>query len=795
MPAVILDGMTTVPTLPDLERRTTYAPVGSAGPFDVDFDIWGDGTDYDAWVRVFLDGLELLPGVDWTMDSPTGTFSTMARPITDARVTLTSPRTGDLAIFGQMRPRRTSQLTEGRGVSANDFNLLATRLMASNRETYDRLGRLEDQVATQIADPTIAPNAVRVDVVQTFTDEQQSRALANLRAGDAVWLGLHTFAQTISTDGDLRLGRTDQGFGYISRPDVVGKRNIAFAVDGGGQLDSILMLAQAVNLPGALNIGEPENVRAQPLLSVSTSGTNSTDAAMSSVRFVLNEHFPSFDPNGSHKEYFTILGGKNDPSAGAATSGSHDLFAAAYFGAGGTYADFFTASTFVMSPFYGWDSVPAYNTHGRFFATGGYTFIRSGLSAEEATTAEFDLTTLSDISGDRHGVRIVDINSTGNNPTAATGLSIVNAGGIGWNHAIYFGDLIADGRLPVKTGGTLIGATAGNALYGIDFSAVSFDAGGGPVRLDRNQYIRSRPYNHVGNDFSVIGVRDDNAGILFEDGVVGGIFAGAGISPAGAYSLGGALNPWSAAHSKLLYLYGSTSGSLQVKTPAVVGTRTLVLPAQDIDFSALGGSGHVLRQTTVGGAIFSGKLPASDLSNGVTGSGKVVLDTGFDLVSGTFNGAAITDHYTTASLGQLPGTMSNDAASAGKIGQIVSSQVAIGSAVTLANGTPANVTSISLPAGDWDVWAVVMFGGTSTNTTALAASINATSATIDDSNPERTNYFPAQGSPFSYSYPTLPISPSRVSIAATTTMYLVARGGFSGGTCVAWGTLIARRRR
>lgn len=176
-----MTGPAPIPILPDLERRATYSPVASAGPFDVGFDLYGDGTDYESWLRVFLDGLELLPRTQWTLSSPSGPISAeRARPIRDAQITLAAPATGQLVIVGEMRPRRTTQLTEGRGVSGRDFNLLATRLMTAAREYYDRIWRLEDQVATQITDPIIAPNAVRVDVVQDFSAEQKAVARANI---------------------------------------------------------------------------------------------------------------------------------------------------------------------------------------------------------------------------------------------------------------------------------------------------------------------------------------------------------------------------------------------------------------------------------------------------------------------------------------------------------------------------------------------------------------------------------------------------------------------------------------
>ena len=181
---MLADMTDAIPILPDLERRTTYSPVASAGPFDVGFDLYGDGDDYENWLRVFLDGLELAPRTEWSLNSPSGPISTeRTRPIRDAQVTLATPVSGQLVIVGEMRPRRTTQLTEGRGVSARDFNLLATRLMTVAREYFDRIWRLEDQVSTQITDPTIAPNAVRYDVVQDFGPAKEFTARVNIGLG------------------------------------------------------------------------------------------------------------------------------------------------------------------------------------------------------------------------------------------------------------------------------------------------------------------------------------------------------------------------------------------------------------------------------------------------------------------------------------------------------------------------------------------------------------------------------------------------------------------------------------
>src|SRR5260221_11377663 len=55
------------------------------------------------------------------------------------------------------------------------------------------------------------------------------------------------------------------------------------------------------------------------------------------------------------------------------------------------------------------------------------------------------------------------------------------------------------------------------------------------------------------------------------------------------------------------------------------------------------------------------------------------------------------------------GSTTNDSAVAGNIGEIVTATLATGSAVVLTTNTTANVTSISLTAGDWDVTGTVVF--------------------------------------------------------------------------------------
>lgn len=70
---------------------------------------------------------------------------------------------------------------------------------------------------------------------------------------------------------------------------------------------------------------------------------------------------------------------------------------------------------------------------------------------------------------------------------------------------------------------------------------------------------------------------------------------------------------------------GATSGNLILRAAAISGSSVIRFPAGSIDFSATGGASQVLRQSSAGGALTVGQLAASDLSNGTTGTGAVVL--------------------------------------------------------------------------------------------------------------------------------------------------------------------------
>jgi hypothetical protein len=142
----------------------------------------------------------------------------------------------------------------------------------------------------------------------------------------------------------------------------------------------------------------------------------------------------------------------------------------------------------------------------------------------------------------------------------------------------------------------------------------------------------------------------------------------------------------------------------------------------------------------------------------------------------------------------ISGTNTNDNAAAGYVGQYISAEVASGSAISLTSPNAADVTSISLTAGDWDVSGNVGYlaaGGTVV--TIRRAAIHTVSATIPTA-PNGGAFHFWQGSVTGLNA-VLPTGTMRLSLSATTTVYLSASSTFTTSTQTAYGFIGARRVR
>jgi len=146
------------------------------------------------------------------------------------------------------------------------------------------------------------------------------------------------------------------------------------------------------------------------------------------------------------------------------------------------------------------------------------------------------------------------------------------------------------------------------------------------------------------------------------------------------------------------------------------------------------------------------------------------------------------------------GTATNDNAATGNVGQVITATVASGSAISLSNATGANITSISLTAGDWDVSGQVDFVMTGATSTLQQMGISLTTNTLPSqpggsglgTDPLRSSLLQTTTITGTMD---LSAGPVRVSLSATTTVYLVAQVAFSAGTVTGYGTIRARRMR
>lgn len=238
---------------------------------------------------------------------------------------------------------------------------------------------------------------------------------------------------------------------------------------------------------------------------------------------------------------------------------------------------------------------------------------------------------------------------------------------------------------------------------------------------------------------------------------------------------------WWAFFVSLFERTGGSAGSTSAILDYITDTIGSILYRGVTDWTGLppGAQGRVLEMGAsvpewnfLTSASFASVGPRLFLAGPVGGAGKP-----------TFRGIATVD--LDGIEGQFPGTITNDNAQPGNIGEYLFSEVASGAAIALASGTPSDITSIDLTAGDWDLWANV---GLSANPTTVNAWINPVSAT-DPGAPNEGAYviFGNQSQVF-------PLGSLRASLAAPATYYLSLNATF-GGALNAYGFMGARRRR
>ena len=259
------------------------------------------------------------------------------------------------------------------------------------------------------------------------------------------------------------------------------------------------------------------------------------------------------------------------------------------------------------------------------------------------------------------------------------------------------------------------------------------------------------------------------------------------------------LNPTGSSSGQAVVSTGSSSapawGGIGVNGIAAIGANSVIANVSNSSASptaaSVPGCGGVSSALIyVGGTGFScnSAINASTLGGASLGtSGNTVpLLNGVNTWSAaqTFSGI-----ITPSSTAGIAGTTTNNNANAGSIGEF---GTATTNTTSLTSGSPANCTSISVSAGDWDVEGVVTYTPSGSMTvTGMVSGVNTTSATFG-----AFGSYVQSNSSVTVSVPQTFATPVfRVSVAGTTTVYVVGQASFSGGTMTCNGFIRARRVR
>lgn len=181
------------------------------------------------------------------------------------------------------------------------------------------------------------------------------------------------------------------------------------------------------------------------------------------------------------------------------------------------------------------------------------------------------------------------------------------------------------------------------------------------------------------------------------------------------------------------------------------------------------------------------------LVNNLSGGAIYLRDSTGNALTISAGNTILSGSLTTSQTGGIIGTTTNNSAAAGSVGEFVSSVIAVGAPTSLTSTTNADVTSISLTAGDWDVLGNISYvPGSGTTAVSLIGWISTTSATLPAA--QLYNATLIGGAVLSIDVGLTPPS-TRISLSGTTTVYMSTVAVFAVNTLGACGGLYARRVR
>lgn len=243
----------------------------------------------------------------------------------------------------------------------------------------------------------------------------------------------------------------------------------------------------------------------------------------------------------------------------------------------------------------------------------------------------------------------------------------------------------------------------------------------------------------------------------------------------------------------------SCNVSLAVKAGTAAATGTQTTPSVDAGYIPLFVVTIANGQATITAPNISTHPSAPfipiKLPN-ITGASGQIAQFGTNAINGlavTGSGNAVLANSPTIATPAISGVTSGANAAAGNIGEIISSSIAVGSAVSLTSATAKTITSITLTAGDWDVFGSIISNPAGTTTTSnLQAGLSTTTNALPTPPSGYALFGGALGAGLAAS---LTISSIQINVNTTTTVYLVAQATFATSTMTAYGAIRARRVR
>lgn len=279
------------------------------------------------------------------------------------------------------------------------------------------------------------------------------------------------------------------------------------------------------------------------------------------------------------------------------------------------------------------------------------------------------------------------------------------------------------------------------------------------------------------------------------------------------------INTTAGAHAAAVYIqgifqhkaagaYGQTGGVVTLAEPLIKGQEVYLILGSDLPSDALYASldsvgaltalvGDINTRLALVEANFASKGVNSDITSltglttalsvtqGGTGGNTAALARAGIGAAASGSNSDITSLQTLT--GGIKGLVTGAPAAVGLVGEEVSAITS--SAVTLTTGTLANIVSLSLPAGDWEVDCNIQLINSS-NVTSRSFGVNGTSAVLPPSWNERYS------TTANLTAGTTNIAgvARRILLSTATTIYLVANIAFAG-TCTANGHIRAKRVR